>query len=140
MSVAENEALVRGWMDRVVNGHDPAAVSEFFASDFVSHQPGDETVRGRAAWQELVTSYLTAFPDYRLTIETVVAQDDHVAVRWTATGTHRGAYRGVAATGLHVKIAGIEIDRIADGRVAESWSEFNREGLVEQLRRAPASG
>jgi steroid delta-isomerase-like uncharacterized protein len=137
MSLAENTALVRTWLDRVINGHDPAAVGEFFASDIVSHQPGGETVRGAAAYQELASGYLAAFPDFRLTIDVVVAEDDRVAVRWTATGTQRGEFQGIATTGRRVTITGIEIDRVADGRVVETWTEFDRLGFLQQLGAAP---
>jgi predicted ester cyclase len=63
----------------------------------------------------------------------VIVEADRLAIRWSATGTHRGSFFGVAPTGRRVTFHGIEIVRIADGRIAERWGEWNGEEIREQL-------
>lgn len=138
MSIRENTALVRRWVDEVVNKHDPDAATTFFPSDFLSHQPGG-TVHGLMTWRTVIADYLDAFPDYRIEIEAAVAQGDLVATRWVATGTHEGTFRGIAPTGEKVTVRGMEFDRVADGKIAETWSEFDWHGFLHRLG-AGASG
>ena len=135
MATEENKAVVRNWVAEVINGHDSAAVARFFAPDIVSHQAGGTVVRGIAAWQALVTEYLTAFSDYRSTVESIIGEREMFALRWTATGTQTGPFRGIAPTGEAVSIQGLEMDRVVDGKVVETWSEFDWHGVLHQLGR-----
>jgi steroid delta-isomerase-like uncharacterized protein len=70
----------------------------------------------------------------------VVAQDDQVAVRYTLEGTHQGLFAGVPATGKRVKLSGIAIFRLADGRIAEGWGCADFLGFLQQLGALPAPG
>jgi steroid delta-isomerase-like uncharacterized protein len=74
-----------------------------------------------------------AFPDFHDVNELQVAEGDYVANRFRATGTHRGEYMGIPATGRTVTIVGIAIDEIRDGRLVDSTSFFDLEGLAQQL-------
>ncbi len=80
-----------------------------------------------------------AFPDLRTTVEAVVAEGDLVAVRWTATGTHRGEHLGVAASGRRVTMADMAFYRIACGQIAEAWSLRDTQDLYRQLTGAAAT-
>lgn len=91
MSAEENKQVLRGWIETVINGHDPTAVGRFFSPDIVSYQPGGRAVGGAEEWQALVAEYLTAFADYRTKIETIIAEGDIVAVRWNAPPAPRAA-------------------------------------------------
>jgi predicted ester cyclase len=75
----------------------------------------------------------TALPDVRVIIEQQLAEGDLVATRWTPTGMHRGQFMGVAPSGKQVLVSGTVIDRIAGGKVAEEWIDWDRLGLLEQL-------
>ena len=66
-------------------------------------------------------------------IEDLVAEGDIVAVRWSATGTHRGDGLGFAATGRHVEFSGMTFVRVADGKLAEGWNNFDQLGMFQQL-------
>jgi predicted ester cyclase len=63
----------------------------------------------------------------------VISVGDKVAHRWTFTGTHRGELMGLEPTGRSVTVEGIEMNRIADGKIAESWAISDALGLREQL-------
>ncbi len=72
-----------------------------------------------------VTAYRAAFPDIRVTIEDQLAEDDKVATRWTARGTHLGEFLGLAPTGDEVTVSGIEFDRMVGGRIDEAWVGYH---------------
>lgn len=78
-------------------------------------------------------AFRTAFPDLQLTIADEIAAGDKVVQRLTATGTHRGPFMGIPPTGKRVTMSSIEIMRVAGGRIAEHWDEFDVAGVLQQL-------
>lgn len=111
-----------------------ALADELFAADYVRYDPATPNIgTGLDAAREAVTSYRTAFPNLRLNIEDLLADGDKVVLRWTARGAHLGDLRGTAPTGKEITITGITIFRIADGRIAEEWVNWNILGLLQQL-------
>ena len=84
--------------------------------------------------------YRAAFPDLQFTIDDVIAQDDKVVIRWSSRGTHRGELMGLAPTGKEATSSGISIDKIADGKIVESWNHWDTLGLMRQLGAAPPPG
>ena len=81
--------------------------------------------------------YRGAFPDLHFTLEDVIGEGDRVVVRWTATGTHKAEVMGVPATGKRVAVTGIEVSRFADGKLAETWVNWDALGLLRQLGAIP---
>ena len=71
--------------------------------------------------------------DLLVTVHDQMAEDDRVATRWSATGTHAGDFAGVPATGRLVTVSGIHIHRVRHGRLVEHWEELNLLGLLRQL-------
>jgi len=71
-----------------------------------------------------VDSFRSAFPDGEMVVDELVAEGDRVVARVTMSGTHRGEYAGMRGTGRVVRAEGIEIFRLADGKLAEGWSRF----------------
>jgi len=74
-----------------------------------------------------------AFPDMKLTILDQIAEGDKVAMRGKMTGTHQGEYMGAAPTGKQCYYTYIAIDRIEDGKVVESWLEWDKSDLMRQV-------
>jgi steroid delta-isomerase-like uncharacterized protein len=81
--------------------------------------------------------YHSAFSDGRFIVQEQMADGDCVVTRWTAAGTHDGELMGMPSTGKAVEIAGITIDRIADDKIAESWTCFDTLGMMQQLGAIP---
>ena len=136
---AENKALARRLVEEAFNAGRLEVVDELVASDFVEHDPSlTEEVRGPAGVKELIAGYRAAFPDIRITIEDQIADGDYVVSRWSGTGTHQGELMGMPATGKQATVTGITIDRIADGRIVESWDNWDTLGLMQQLGAIPA--
>lgn len=82
--------------------------------------------------------FRAAFPDWTESVDDVVAEGKEVVIRVTGRGTHEGEFQGVAPTGRSVTATGVGIGRIENGRIAESWAEYDALGLMQQLGAIPA--
>ena len=89
--------------------------------------------RGGAGIARYVAEVRSAYPDFRLEILDSLAQDDRLAVHWVVTGTHKGDFRGIAPTGKQIRITGVTLARIKDGKLAEDRVYFDRMTMFEQL-------
>jgi steroid delta-isomerase-like uncharacterized protein len=113
---------------------------ELIGADAVGHDPAlPAPVAGPDGVAGAARGYRDAFPDLKLTVNQLIADGDHVATRWTAKGTHKGDLFGIAPTGKEATVTGITIDRWADGKVAESWTNWDTLGLLQQLGAVPAA-
>ena len=89
----------------------------------------------------LLTQMLrSAFPDFKATIDDMLADGDRVATRMTWTGTHQGEFMGIPPTGKRISIQVIDFVRFADGRFAEHWGLMDNMGMMQQLGAIPAPG
>src|SRR5215210_3549857 len=96
-----------------------AAVDELFSQDFVDHNALPGQGPGREGYKQMLSDFLTAFPDLKVSNEEVVADEDKGVLRWTATGTHRQPLMGIPATGQPVRLSGMDLLLIRDGQIAE---------------------
>jgi steroid delta-isomerase-like uncharacterized protein len=141
MAADENKSLIREYFERGWNAGDAEVAASFFRDDYINHNPGLPGMPpGRAGISMLVNAFRGVFPDLHYTIEAQVAEGDRVATRWTMRGTQQGEFLGVPASGKQVEVAGIQIDRIADGQIVEHWRESDIMGLMQQLGVIPAPG
>lgn len=93
---------------------------------------------GREGARLFYQMFLKAFPDARVTADTVLGEGDLLAERFTVTGTHRGEFQGIPPTGRPVRITGITILRFENGQIVERWSEADFLGLLQQIGAVPA--
>lgn len=141
MGTEENKAITRRFIDEVFNEGKLAAIAELVDSSYVMHETGaGPEVSGRQGMQTFVVTYRTALPDYHCTIEDQVAEGDKVVTRWTVRGTQRGELSGIPPTGKPITLAGIVIDRIANGKLAETWYQVDSLGMMQQLGLIPSPG
>ena len=82
----------------------------------------------------------TAFPDIQMNVEDMIAEADKVVARVSVSGTHQGEFMGIDPTGNRVAITGIDILRIADGKIVEHWGNFDDLGMMQQLGVIPEPG
>jgi steroid delta-isomerase-like uncharacterized protein len=117
---------------------------QLIAAEAVNHDPAEpaelRALRGPEVLKRTVSVYRTAFPDVRITVDDVIAAGDKVVLRWHSEGTHRGELAGLAPTGAHGSVTGISIDQWKDGKVVETWTEWDNLGLARQLGAAPPEG
>jgi len=139
-SVEENKTLVRRHWEEASRRGLQAVLDEFLAPDVVSHPPGSASpapVYGVEAWKRFTAAQFGAFPDLAVTVEDLIAEGDTVGARVTARGTHAGELMGLPPTGRRVTFSGMEVFRIADGKILEQWGEFDGLGLMQQLGVVP---
>ena len=140
MSAEENKAIFRRYVEEVSNEGNLDLVDEIFAR-YVSHQPDGHTEeRGPEDVKRFIGEFHQAFPDFHSTIEDQIAEGDKVATRWTIRGTHQGEFRGIAPTGKQITVTGIGIFRFSEGKVVESWDNFDQLGMMQQLAAIPQPG
>jgi steroid delta-isomerase-like uncharacterized protein len=139
MSAESNKALSRRLLEEAFNAGNISVVDELVTPDFVNHDAAiPEPVIGPAAAKATIEGYRTAFPDLRITIEEQIGDSEGVATRWSAKGTHEGELMGMPATGKQATVTGITIDRFVGGRIAESWTNWDTLGMLQQLGAVPA--
>ena len=94
---------------------------------------------GLEGMQQMMTMFLGAFPDLHSTIDVLMAEGDLVAGRMTTTGTHKGDFMGIPATGKQVKFTEVHIVRIANGKAVEHWGNSDDMAMMQQLGVVPSS-
>src|SRR5437763_347338 len=143
MSTEENKAIARRFIEQVWNERDMALVQELFAPDVVRHDSASPTqteIHGLEKMKQMISTVSRAFPDLYQTLDDQIAEGDKVVNRWTARGTHQGAYMGIAPTGKSITFTGITIFRIAEGKIVEQWVEQDMVGFLQQLGVMPSPG
>ena len=131
-------ACGRTWVEGLNRG-DVSAADRAFSPDCVVHINGSpEPNLSVGGFKEMMSGLLGAFPDLRFTIEDQIAAGDKVATRWTATGTNTGAFGSMPATGRHIQISGLLLDRVVDGKVVERWEQWDQMAMLQQLGLAQA--
>jgi predicted ester cyclase len=129
----EPRELVERLHAALLESRDPVVVDEFFAADFVSHNNPPGLPPGVEGVKQFFTTFRDAFPDVSVEIDELVAEGDRVAVATTFTGTHEGELMGVAPTGRRVSVTGIDMVRVAGGRIVEHRGLTDIVGLMRQL-------
>jgi steroid delta-isomerase-like uncharacterized protein len=135
MDTEANKKLVLQFYAEVWARGNVAFAAEVFADDYIRHDLRPTAAAPGAAGQaQIAEQFRGAFPDLHWDIDLVLAENDLVAARWTASGTHAGSWGAVAPTGKQASFSGVNIFRFGeDGRVAEIWNHRDDLGLMEQL-------
>ena len=131
MSTATHKAIVRRYIEQVLNEQRLDLAEEFLAENIELHgsgiPPGLEVVK------QWFATFATAFPDGYTTIEDMVAEDDRVVARTTFNGTHKSEMQDIPVTGKTVSMPGIAIFRLDNGKIAEGWLVNDNLSMTRQL-------
>ena len=141
MSTEQNKALVRRMVEEIFNRGNMSLADEFLAPDFVEREelpPGIPS--GREGVIQLTAMLHSAFPDFKATIDDIIAEGDKVVIRQTWSGTHKGEFMGVPPTGKSVSFGVLDIIRVAGGKFVEHWGQMDSMGMMQQLGAIPAPG
>jgi steroid delta-isomerase-like uncharacterized protein len=134
--LAKNKALARRVFTEIFNQGKFEVTNELYAGDFINHAANRDA--NLAEDQQAMRGWRDAAPDLVMTVDKLVAEGDLVTVLWTGQGTNTGAGNGLPATGKKIKIRGITIWRIVNGKIQEEWSAFDRLSLLQQAGLLPA--
>jgi predicted ester cyclase len=137
MSTEENKALARQqfaeWDQKGYTG-----TGALVSPDFVAHLPGSPGPLNLEGYKQYAAPFDQGFPGLKHTIEDQIAEGDRVVSRIIWYATHTGNFQGIPPTGKQVTMTGIAIIRVANGKIAEFWGEFDALGLLQQLGAIPA--
>jgi steroid delta-isomerase-like uncharacterized protein len=127
-------ALARRWFEELWNKRNGDALPGLMDPAATGDTEGGSVTGYDEFYQKLHAPLLGAFPDLRVTIDGVIAQDNQAAVRWTLQATHGGDTLGLPATNRRVSISGITWLRYKNGKVVAGWDRWNANGLMAYLR------
>jgi ketosteroid isomerase-like protein len=133
-----NKNVVRRLFEELWNKGHLAVADEPFAPTYAHHDPSTPDFgRGPESEKKRATLYRTAFSDFRLMAEDIIAEGETVVARWSCRGTHKGDLGGIAPTGKQFTISGVSIARFANGKMVEGWVNWDALGLMQQLGVVP---
>jgi steroid delta-isomerase-like uncharacterized protein len=142
MSTDANKTIIRRSIEQL-NQRNDAVIDELVADDVTvsTLQAISGDASGPAVGRDVVRQgyrrNITAFPDYQVTVEQLIAEGDSVVMHWTHRGTHTGEFLGVPATGREIRGAAISTYRIVDGKIAEVRALWDRAEIWQQLGLIP---
>lgn len=134
MSEAVNKAISARYYE-AWNTRNLWIPDEIFEPEFSIHDPASPVplLQGPEGVKNRIQVYHTAFPDLQIAVEGVWSEADIVTTRWTMTASHLGVFRGYAPTRKSIRVTGITLHRLADGKIAEAWVNWDTLTLWQQL-------
>ncbi len=133
----EQNVAAQQTMGEIINAHAFDRLGEVFAADVVDHDPAPDQGPGVEGFQQFFTTMNTAFPDLAVEVDTLVADDEQVAIAYRISGTHQGDFQGIAPTGNRIEVRAAQIARFRDGQIVERWGSSDELGLMGQLGAEP---
>jgi steroid delta-isomerase-like uncharacterized protein len=131
-----NKSVVLRYVD-VWNSSNFDALDDIIHPDYRARRGERLMASGPAALKAWYSALHNVFPDMKYTVKEVFAVDDRVVVRASGVGTHLGEWRNnlftIPPTGRHVTWSGVDLIRLADGKIIEDWDYWDDRGLLEQI-------
>ncbi len=135
----DNAAVVRRFVDEVITKGNIEAAAKYVWEDVVEQVPLPGQGPGLMGLQDVIRTMRTGFPDIVFSIQEQIAEGDKVVSRFEWTGTHRGDFLGIPATGRSVRVWGVVIDRLKDERIKDTRILMDTVGMMTQLGLLPPS-
>lgn len=120
-------------LGELINNGEIDRLDEVFGTNVVDHDPAPGQASGVQGIKDFWTQFLTAFPDLKIQPEALVADEQHVTVVLTVSGTHQGTFQGLEPTGQQIQVRGIQVGRFEDGKIVERWGATDEAGMMKQL-------
>ena len=132
MSPKDNKEVVRTFF-RIYDTHDYALACQCMAKDYVDHSLPQ--VRSLDDAITILQSTHRSFPDIRVVIEDLIADDDQVVFRGRFMATHLGDFLGYQATGARIEFEAIEIFKLEGKKIIASWGYWPSSDIIKQIKR-----
>jgi steroid delta-isomerase-like uncharacterized protein len=134
----QNKSVVRRLFDELWNKGNLQVADELIAPTYQHHDASTPDLgKGPESEKKRVNLYRTAFHDFRLNIEDLLADGETVVARWSCRGAHKGELNGIAPTGKQFAITGVTIARFSNGKIVEGFVNWDALGLMRQLGVVP---
>jgi len=134
MSIEENKALVRRWVDAWNTNTNFEVLEQIFAPQWKNRYPLPGT---REGVKQFVKANRAAFSEIQMTIDLLLSEGEMVMFRWITIGVHTGPFLGIVPTGKYVTYSGITVHRVENGKFVETITEFDVQSLLRQLGAVP---
>ncbi len=135
MSADQNKKLVQRLFDEGMSLKNLNVADEILDASYTnSNFPG---AVGPEGFKQVMTGFLTAFPNMKLHVEEIIAEGNTVATRGYFTGTHDGDFMGIPASGKNVKTNYMDFFHFANGKCVENWVQMDMVGLMQQIGAMP---
>ena len=129
----QNVAAVRRLTQDGFVGGKVDVIDDVVAEDCVDHDPMPGQGQGRAGQRHTCQMVVDGLSNRSTLRDDFLATGDTVVENWIFQGTHTGDFLGAPATGKQLQVRGIEIWRLAGGRIVERWGVVDAAGVMEQL-------
>jgi steroid delta-isomerase-like uncharacterized protein len=133
-----NKEVIQAFLEDVINQGRFERANDLVKEDFVELDPLPGQEQGREGLKAVIHDLRSAFPDMHWVVKEMAAEGDKVVTRFVWTGTQRGVFLGIPATGRSVEVKGVVIDRLEDGKMADSRILMDTLGLMQQLGVIPS--
>ncbi|USH00880.1 ester cyclase [Thermococcus argininiproducens] len=134
---AEKERIIQQSVDELWNKGDVSLADRLYAPNFINHDPSNPDVTNLETFKQWVLFLHKVFPDFHVTIEDTIAEDDKIVKRWRVTGTQKDTFMGIPPTGNGITLEGIAIYRFEEDKIAELWWGYDVFGMLQQLGAFP---
>lgn len=135
----KNKEIVRKFFKDFLSKGNLAVADQIIAPNHVHHDPATPDFgKGPEGQKQTISLYRNAFPDLQFKINGMIEAENCVTTRYTATGTHKAEFNGIAPTNKSLSVEGIAINRLSRGKVVETWVIWDALGLMQQLGQVPA--
>ena len=139
-AIEANKALVMKAIEEGFNGGNLDVADEIFTDDYEVHAPGlVDLPRGPAAFKKAIGLWRGAFSNIHMDVQLLIGEGEYVTNRFVTQGVHDGPLFGIPPTGKPIIVRGMEIHRIVDGRVTESWIGDDVPTILVQIGAIPAA-
>lgn len=133
MTKEANLAATDRWGAEVASAGRYEVLDEILAPTFLDHDPAPDQAPGIEGLKGFFQTMRAAFPDLKAEPVEISATEDHVAMRYTISGTHLGDFQGTAPTGNAFKVSALQLARFENGRCVERWGSTDELGMMKQL-------
>jgi predicted ester cyclase len=126
----ENKNFMRSYIDEIFNKHNLSSIERYFDGDSIESSP--QAGKHGVGSGQFISEFFKAFPDWRVTIEHIIAENDLVLVFLNGSGTHKGEFHGTPPTNKPVNLRSAELYKIVKGRISGHWYVFDQLNLLKQ--------
>jgi steroid delta-isomerase-like uncharacterized protein len=133
----KNKAICRMFFEEMLNKANFSIIEQLVDPDVISHDPFPGQAKGAKGLRDTMKLFHTAFPDMKIIMNDMIAEDNRVMNKFTVTGTHKGEFMGIPATGKKISYEEVVILRLKDEKIVEHWAVADALSLMQQIGAIP---
>ena len=136
-SAEENKKVIKHYLLDIINGRKLEILNEVFPEKFVRHDMND----GTDTWMTVedqhkrLSDLINAFPDFKYTINDMIAEGDIVVVRTSWSGTQKNTFMNTESLGNSINgLSEIIFYRLENGKITERWTQLDLHNLFKKMK------